>query len=141
MQKTSPHLAEKFRGKNLTPDTSQQKILSLIGPKRSGKSVIGRVTTEVIGQQNVAGTTLSDLGERFGLEPLMGRNLAIIPDARLRGQSPKVVERLLSISGQDMLLVDRKGYAATSVVLPTRLMILSNELPRFDDASGALLAG
>ena len=131
---------QEFMGYCLTPGTSQQKILSLIGPKRSGKSVIGRVTTGVIGQQNVAGTTLSDLGERFGLEPLMGRNLAIIPDARLRGQSPKVVERLLSISGQDMLLVDRKGYAAISVVLPTRLMILSNELPRFDDASGAVVS-
>jgi P4 family phage/plasmid primase-like protien len=130
---------QEFMGYCLTPDTSQQKILSVFGPKRSGKSLLGRVMTGVLGRKNVAGTTLSDLGERFGLHPLMGRNLAIIPDARLRGQNPKVIERMLSISGQDMLLIDRKGYNAIHAVLPTRLMILSNELPRFDDASGALV--
>lgn len=130
---------QEFMGYCLTPDTSQQKILSLFGPKRSGKGVIARVMTGVIGAKNVAGTTLSDLGDRFGLHPLMGRNLAIIPDARLRGQTSRVVERLLSISGEDMLLIDRKGYDAISAVLPTRLMISSNELPRFDDASGALV--
>ena len=130
---------QEFMGYCLTPDTSQQKILSLFGPKRSGKGVIAHVMTGIIGPKNVAGTTLSDLGDRFGLHPLMGRNLAIIPDARLRGQTSKVVERLLSISGEDMLLIDRKGYDAISAVLPTRLMISSNELPRFDDASGALV--
>jgi putative DNA primase/helicase len=48
------------------------------------------------------------------------------------------VERLLSISGQDTLTVDRKFRQPWTGRLGSRFLILSNELPRFGDASGAL---
>ena len=50
----------------------------------------------------------------------------------------QVVERLLSISGEDLLTVDRKYREPWSGKLPSRFLILSNELPRFGDASGAI---
>jgi putative DNA primase/helicase len=49
-----------------------------------------------------------------------------------------VIERLLSISGEDALTVDRKNMTPVTSTLDTRLVLLSNELPRFSDASGAL---
>ena len=49
-----------------------------------------------------------------------------------------VVERLLSISGEDTLTVDRKYREPWTGQLPTRIVILSNELPRLTDSSGAL---
>jgi len=124
----------------LTPDTRQQKILLLIGPKRSGKGTIARVLRAVIGPENTAGPTLSSLATPFGLWPLLGKSLATISDARLSGRTDSsiVVERLLSISGEDALTVDRKCLEPVTCKLPTRLMILSNELPRLGDASGAL---
>ncbi len=48
------------------------------------------------------------------------------------------VERLLSISGEDTLTIDRKYRDPWTGRLPTRFMILTNELPRFTDSSGAL---
>ena len=48
------------------------------------------------------------------------------------------VERLLSISGEDSITVDRKYRAPWTGRLPTRFLILTNELPRFADSSGAL---
>jgi len=48
------------------------------------------------------------------------------------------VERLLSISGEDGLTIDRKYLPSWTGRLPTRFMILTNELPRLADASGAL---
>ncbi len=48
------------------------------------------------------------------------------------------VERLLSISGEDTLTIDRKYRDPWTGRLPTRFMILTNELPRFSDSSGAL---
>ncbi len=48
------------------------------------------------------------------------------------------VERLLSISGEDTITVDRKYRDPWTGRLPTRFMILTNELPRFSDSSGAL---
>ncbi len=49
-----------------------------------------------------------------------------------------MVERLLSITGEDMLTVDRKYREPWSGKLPTRFVILTNELPRFRDSSGAI---
>ena len=50
----------------------------------------------------------------------------------------QVVERLLSISGEDMLTVDRKFKEPWTGTLPTRFLVVSNKLPRFGDASGAI---
>jgi len=116
-----------------------QKILLLVGPPRSGKGTIARVLTALLGGANVAAPTLASLGTNFGLQPLLGRPLAIVGDARLERQGQQqVVERLLSISGEDMLTVDRKNRTAWSGRIPARFMILSNELPRFGDSSGAI---
>ncbi len=124
----------------LTADTSQQKILLVIGPKRSGKGTIARVLRAMVGSENVCGPTLASLATNFGLWPLLGKSLAIISDARLSGRTDGavVVERLLSISGEDALTVDRKMQEPVTCKLDTRLMILSNELPRLSDGSGAL---
>ena len=131
---------QEWCGYCLTPDTRQQKILMLVGPKRSGKGTIARLLRATIGKQNVAGPTLASLGTNFGLWPLIGKSLAIISDARLGGRTDSqiVVERLLSISGEDALTIDRKNLEPLTCKLPTRLMILSNELPRLGDSSGAL---
>jgi putative DNA primase/helicase len=129
-----------FLGYLLTPDTSHQKILMLVGPPRSGKGTIGKVIGQLLGQANVAGPTLSSLGSNFGLWPLVGKLCAIISDARLGGRSDLAVitERLLSISGEDAQTIDRKNLPPITTKLPTRFIMLTNELPRLVDASGAL---
>jgi putative DNA primase/helicase len=112
----------------------------LVGPKRGGKGVVGRVLRATIGAENVCGPTLASLATNFGLAPLLGKSLAVISDARLSGRTDSaiVVERLLSISGEDALTIDRKFAESVTCKLPTRLMLLSNELPRLGDSSGAL---
>ena len=132
-------LLQEYVGYALSGRTDMQKMLLLIGPSRSGKGTIARMLTELIGRLHVAGPTLASLGTNFGLSPLMGKPLAIISDARLGDQpSHVVVERLLSITGEDMLTVDRKFRDPWSGKLPTRFVILSNELPKFRDSSGAI---
>jgi putative DNA primase/helicase len=67
------------------------------------------------------------------------KGAAVISDARLAGNdNSQVVERLLTISGEDTIDVDRKYRAVWTGKLPTRLMILSNELPHFGDSSGVI---
>ena len=132
-------LQEMF-GLLLTGDTRQQKAFLIVGPKRSGKGTIARLLTALLGADNVAGPTLSGLGQNFGLAPLIGKPLAIISDARLSGRADQqiIAERLLAITGEDALTIDRKYQAAWTGRLPTRFLILTNELPRLADASGAL---
>src|SRR3954447_15725712 len=49
-----------------------------------------------------------------------------------------VVERLLSISGEDLITVNVKYKAQWTGKLPSRFMALSNELPELGDASMAI---
>lgn len=124
----------------LTADTRQQKAFLIVGPKRSGKGTVARILSRLIGQENVCGPVLAALGQNFGLEPLIGKRLAIISDARLgnRADQHAIAERLLAISGEDAITIDRKHRQAWTGRLATRFLILSNELPRLADASGAL---
>jgi putative DNA primase/helicase len=130
---------QEWFGYLLLPDTSQQKILSIIGPPRSGKSTIARVLTELLGRRNVAAPSIRSLSGSFGLWGLLDKSLAIIPDATLPSPCPALEELLKSISGEDAVDIQRKGMAPlTGIRLPTRLMLLANELPAFRDPSGAL---
>lgn len=135
----SLNLLQEWLGYCLTGDTTQQKMLLLVGPRRSGKGTIARVMTRLVGAGNVVGPTVGSLGGAFGLQPLLGKSLAIVSDARFAGDNVStVVERLLCISGEDSISVDRKFLGAVTLKLPTRFVFLTNELPRFTDASTAL---
>lgn len=131
---------QEWMGYLLTPDTRFQKIAMLVGPKRSGKGTIGRVVKQLLGARNVCGPTLSNLGEQFGLSILVGKSAAIIADARISGRTDTAVitEQLLSISGEDTRSVPRKFLPDWTGKLSTRFMLLTNELPKIEDSSGAL---
>ncbi len=124
----------------LTPDTSQQKIFLIVGPKRSGKGTIARVLTEMLGAANVEGPTLSSMATPFGLQCLIGKLAAVISDARLSGRTDQkdVAENLLRISGEDRIEVARKFLPSVTLSLGVRFVLLTNELPRIADASGAM---
>jgi len=55
-----------------------------------------------------------------------------------KGSNSVIIERLLSISGEDPLTVNRKFLPPLTVQLPTRVMMMSNELPDMKDPSGAI---
>lgn len=129
-------LQEMF-GYLLTSDTSQQKIFAIIGPKRSGKGTIGRILGSLKATVN---PSASSLGQQFGLQALIGKDVAIIGDARFGGRSDQtlILERLLSISGEDAQTIDRKFKSAWTGKLTVRFVIISNEMPNLPDVSGAI---
>jgi putative DNA primase/helicase len=131
---------QEWFGYCLTLDTRQQKMLTIVGPPRSGKGTIARVLARLVGDRNVASPTLSSLGDRFGLWPLLGKSVAIFPDARLgrRTESSVAIKRVLSILAEESLAIDRKHMPVVESKLHTRLMFLSNDLPRFAEVSAAL---
>lgn len=131
---------QEWFGYVLSGRTDIHKIMLIVGPTRSGKGTIARIVKLLVGgDANVVGPTLASLGGQFGLEPLIGKPLAIIGDARATANSTVAVERLLMVSAHDTLSVDRKNRLSWNGELPTRLMMLSNELPGFGDASGAIV--
>jgi len=136
----SQDLLQDWFGYCLTADTSQQKMLNIVGQKRSGKGTIARILGALIGSANVIGPTLTSLVKDFGLEHWLGKLVAIFGDARGAGRDHQIaVERILSITGEDMLSVDRKNKSAVSAMMTARITLISNELLQLGDASGALV--
>ncbi len=131
---------QEWLGYLLTPDKSQHKMALLIGPPRSGRGTICRLIKKLIGASNVANPTLSGLATQFGAECLIGKPVAIIGDARQsnRGDWAVALERILGITGDDSMTIDRKNKFAWTGSLTTRLILVSNELPKFPDQSGAI---
>jgi putative DNA primase/helicase len=118
--------------------TDQQKGLMLLGQRRSGKGTLLNIATALIGSPSVAPMTPAALMSPFGLAGAIGKTLLTIGDARFGGRDTHdVVERLLSIIGEDRLPVDRKFQPTWEGKLRTRVMIASNEVPNVRDASGA----
>ena len=139
-QSASISVLSEWFGYIVSGRTDLHKILLMVGPTRGGKGVIARVLAALIGRKNVVGPTLNSLGGEFGLAPLIGKTLAVISDARFAGKDASiVVERLLSISGEDTLTVNRKFRDQWTGKLPSRLHVLSNELPKLGDASTAIV--
>jgi putative DNA primase/helicase len=99
-----------------------------------------RVLIALLGGANAGAPTLASLAQPFGLASLIGKQLAVISDARLgsRADQHVIAERLLSISGEDPITIDRKHRDAWTGRLGVRFMLTSNELPRIADSSGAL---
>jgi len=134
---------QEFMGYLLTPDTSLQKALLIPGPKRSGKGTIGRVMGKLVGEANTVAPSLNSFGRSdFGLEPLLAKQLAIVSDMRLSGRTDEaaVAENLLRITGEDRVSVNRKHRSALDVTLRARFVVMTNEVPRFADRSGALVS-
>ena len=133
-------LLQEYFGYLLTPECSHQKALFLHGPTRSGKGTLGKVLRHLFGNDQICSPTLTSLASDFGLQPLLGKTIAIIPDARL-GKSTdraRAAEAILSITGEDAQLVNRKHAPALVTYLPIRFVLMSNELPAMRDNSAAL---
>lgn len=119
--------------------TDLQKMLLVVGPPRSGKGVIAHVLTQLLGGlARVDSTTFQRLNEPFGLANAVGKPLMLIPDARVSSGTKMITQRLLSITGEDPLAVNRKHKNELITKLDCRVMIMSNEMPDLRDASQAL---
>jgi len=137
----SAALLQEWFGYVISGRTDLQKMLFLVGASRSGKGTVARTLTSLIGKANVAAPTMHNLSTNFGLSSLIGKSLAVIGDARTSAKTDTqlIIERLLMITGEDSIDVDRKNRAIWTGKLPTRVTMLSNDLPSFRDSSGAIV--
>jgi putative DNA primase/helicase len=133
-------LLQEIVGYIVSGATSLQKIFAIVGPKRAGKGVLGRLIVALIGAVNACSPSFGSFATNFPLQPLLGKTLALMSDARLDSQvnQKAIVEHLLRVSGEDEVNVARKNRTDWSGRLSTRFMLLTNEVPRLADASGAL---
>jgi len=135
-------ILQEFMGLLLIPETKYQKILGIVGPKRSGKGTIGRIIKELCGRQKVASVNLTDLSGSFGQQALIGKTVAIIGDAAFDSKKINFIrtaEVIKQISGEDPIAINRKYKKVKEFTrLPVRFVIIANKIQSLEDTSGAL---
>ncbi|MBN2211602.1 MAG: hypothetical protein JW709_09430 [Sedimentisphaerales bacterium] len=120
----------------LTPDTRQHKCLIAVGEGANGKSVLFRVVEALLGEQNVSHVPLEVFGERFALNATVGKLANIVSEV---GEMDRVAEgRLKEFVAADMMTLDRKFHEPQTVKPTARLMLATNNLPRFNDKTGGI---
>ena len=132
---------QEWFGYCIVSNTSLQKALMMIGPRRSGKGTICRTLKGVVGRGNYTSLNLIQLSEPFGLEPLVGKAVAIVEDCRVSDRhaaDTKIVEQLLTIIGEGDIAANRKNRSILETQLSCRFTLCSNEMPRLNDPSCAL---
>ena len=118
-----------------------ENVFLLMGVKRAGKGVLENALKASHGEQCIGATTITALGQTFGLKDLIGKSVALMSDAQVNSFSNAggAVENLKIISGNGLVRVEPKFGDAFSVQLQCRFWILCNDEPdKLQDNSGAL---
>lgn len=134
---------QKMFGYLVVNDRRYQKYFVLAGESRAGKGVVAGVLRGLVGRQNTASTSLTEMAGDFGMEGLVGKTLCFINEANAQSRRDvpqTTVDRIKAIVGNDPVCVNRKRiHALQDVELPCRLVMSCNQAPNFPDPSGAML--
>jgi P4 family phage/plasmid primase-like protien len=129
-----------WMGYLLISSMKEQKFALLKGASRAGKGTLARVIEGLIGHKNYAACSMNSFGGDFGLEPVLGKRLAIFNDAeKCSGDKGHIAtERLKSITGNDSIPINRKGTSILTVRLPCKIVFVCNKIPPFMNDENAM---
>jgi P4 family phage/plasmid primase-like protien len=129
-------LLQEWFGYCLTPDTSQQKFLLIEGDGGNGKSVACAALEATLGSDNCSHVPLELFGHRFQLEATLGKLANIAAEV---GELDKAAEGYLkAFTSGDTMEFERKYKSAFSAFPSARLVLATNNRPRFSDKSGGV---
>ena len=120
----------------MTPDTSIQKAILLLGDGANGKSTYLRAVLAFIGNNNAAALSLHKLeNDRFSAARLIGRLANICPD--LPGTDLTSTSVFKAITGGDTMMAEHKFKDSFEFVPYSHLVFSANHPPKSQDASPA----
>lgn len=129
-------ILQEWFGYCLTSDTSLQKFLLLEGEGANGKSVLCDILASLLGLDNVSHVPLELFGQRFQLATTLGKLANIASEV---GELDKAAEGVLkAFTSGDRMFFDRKGIPGVNVHPSARLVLATNNRPRFSDRSSGL---
>jgi len=129
-------ILQEWLGYLLMHDTSAQKFLILEGEGANGKSVYCAVAEALIGRANCSHVPLESFHERFALTPTLGKLANIVAEC---GELDKISEgKLKSFTSGDSMSFDRKNLSPVEALPTARLMLATNNRPRFSDRSDGI---
>lgn len=130
-------LLQQWAGYILTNDLRQHKFLLCVGEGANGKSVFFDLIERLVGRQNCSHVNLAKLGDRFALGSTYGKKVNSSTESN-KDIDPYAETILKALTSGDPLTFEWKYRAAISAVPTAKVMIATNELPRFQDKSGGV---
>ena len=126
-------LLQEFFGYCLARTTDGQACLILHGPGGNGKSVVLAVLRAMLGAGNVATVPLEHFAQRFAMAQTLGKLANVCPEV---GELDRTAEGTLKgyIAG-DAMFFEKKGKDGFTALPSARLVIATNNVPRFADKS------
>lgn len=124
---------QEWLGYCLLPHADHHKFLIMIGEGANGKSVFCAVAEALLGEENVSHVPLELFGQRFALSSTLGKLCNIATETH---DIDRIAEGYLKqfVDGSKMIF-DRKGLPAIEARPTAKLMIATNQPPRFSDKS------
>lgn len=132
----APHLDERemllqYYGLCMTKDTGQQKILIICGEAGSGKSTLLDVNAACIGKDNMSHVSMQQLSQRFYSHNLVGKLVNSCGD--LDATAMENTGEFKKMTGEDPIIVERKGCDPITYQNYARLLFSTNQLPIIKD--------
>jgi P4 family phage/plasmid primase-like protien len=126
-------LLQEFIGYCLIPSTDAQTCLILVGEGCNGKSVVLAGLHALLGDDNVSTVPLEDFGRQFSMAQTLGK---LVNYAGEVGELDRTDEGTLKafVSG-DRMKFERKGKDPFTAKPTARLVLSTNNIPRFSDRS------
>jgi putative DNA primase/helicase len=113
----------------LIPETCAQKAFVLVGAGGAGKSTLLTVVQELLlGRENVANVPWQSLADRFKTAEIFGKLANIFADLPSRSIEDNGIFK--SITGEDMVIAERKNKDPFAFRATARLVFSCNEIPR-----------
>lgn len=145
---------EEWMGYCMTEDVELHKGAMFIGKKgRNGKGTIAHVIRELVGRESYVPLNFDTwVKTENSTAPIIGKRVGCFGDVRLK-QGKEYGDRfydpgglnhisqalLLLITGGDPVSIGRKYLGPWDGVLPTKLIIISNEVPNLNDPTLTLV--
>lgn len=129
-----------WMGYCFTSDSRYQKFAVFLGKSRAGKGVLTETIRMLIGEGNTVAPPLSNFTKDSTLNSMSKASLVLVPDAHTVsfGNRSGVQVNLKAITGGDPIDYHVLYKGTQTSIFNAKIIMSSNEVPHFDDASGAI---
>jgi putative DNA primase/helicase len=130
-------LLQQWLGYLLRPDLRLQKFLLCVGEGANGKTVFSEVVQSLVGIENCSQVPIARFDNPFALIGTLGKMLNVTTEGV--GLIEELAETTLkSFTSGDRMTFERKFRDAVSDMPTAKIMVATNDLPRFNDKSQAI---
>lgn len=119
----------------LSAEIKCEKAFYYYGWGANGKSVLAKIISVLVGEQNVSSIPLSQFNSEFGLEAIVGKRVNIASENESKGSHLNTEELKAIVSGDGMTISRKYRTALTNYKSVCRQLFLGNSLPKTSDLS------